>query len=97
MDKESEVALTIYSSTLLKTSAQPREKETETHTHIHTESHSPHTHAHTHNLFHAVITLSHPGPPSDINISVIRPKETPAVSKHKLRLEGDLQKESDRK
>lgn len=31
-------------------------------------------------LFHPVITFDHPGPPSDINISVIRPKETPAKS-----------------
>lgn len=29
-------------------------------------------------LFQPVITLRHPGPPSDINSSVIKPKETPA-------------------
>lgn len=56
-----------------------------------------HVHMHTHKLFHPVITLGHPGPPNDINISVIRPKETPAVSKSRFRLEGELRKESDRK
>lgn len=63
-------------------------RERGAHTHTHTNPFRL-IQMHRHKLFHPVITLRHPGPPSDINISVIKPKETPAVSKSKFRLEGD--------
>lgn len=91
MLKQWKGTLTNYSNTrrLFKTAAQPRERERETDTHTYTKP-FPLKHMHTHKPFHQVITFSHPGPPSDINISVIRPKETPAVSKIKFRLEGEF-------
>lgn len=52
---------------------QAREKERHTHKFwlIHMLRHKP---------FQPMITLRHPGPPSDINISVIKPTGTPAFS-----------------
>lgn len=84
--------LTVYSK-LLKNAVKLPEQQRNTGAYTHTQTPFSLVHMHTHGLLHPLITLSHPGPPSDINISVIKPKETPAFSMSKFRLEGELHTE----